>query len=230
MSNLSGKVAFIANANSPVGQACVLKLAAAGTRICASCTDGYPLDGADLSIEISANEAEPWDSAFKACIAELGGLDVLVIPTQAKSSPPIELLGYDVFVESHRSMAIPAFLAQNQGILAMRSLGRGGAVVHVLPAVARAGLGGAVAACTASAGILFSSKSAALECAKEKDGIVVNVVLAGPVEGDPELSYPPGTPVVPPDAVADSVLFFATEGAIYMSGMDMPVDDGFLAQ
>jgi NAD(P)-dependent dehydrogenase (short-subunit alcohol dehydrogenase family) len=230
MSNLSGKVAFIANASSLVGQACASKLAAAGARICGSCTDRYPLDSADLSIEITANEAESWDSAFKTCIAELGSLDVLVIPTQGKSSSSIELLEYDVFVESHRAMAVPAFLAQNQGILAMRSLGRGGAVIHVLPAAARAGLDGAVAACTASAGILFSSKSAALECAKEKDGIVVNAVLAGPVEGEPELSYPPGTPVVPPDAVADAVLFYAAEGAVYMSGMDLPVDDGFLAQ
>ncbi len=175
-------------------------------------------------------DQKSWDTAYKACLNQFGRLDVLVIPTMGESSAPIENLAFDSFVTAHRSMAVPAFFAQSRGILAMREAGQGGAVIHVLPAAARAAVDGAVAACAASAGILFSSKLAALECAKAKDGIVVNTVLVGPVAGTPPLPYPLSIKAISPQSVAESVLFYATDGAAYMSGMDLPVDDWFLAQ
>lgn len=224
MSSLSGKVAFVTRTDGPIGRACVASLAAAGAQVCV-----VGESGGDLAVTVDRHDQGSWDSAFSACIEKLGGLDVLVIPTPAESSEPIEEMKVADFITSHRSMAVPAFLAQNRGIMAMRKTGSGGAVVHVIPAAAKAGLDGAVAACAASAGILFSSKSAALECAKAKDGIVVNAVLVGPVAGEPVLPYPKNVTAVPPQAAADAVLFFATDGAVYMSGMDLPVDDGFLA-
>lgn len=217
MTDLTGKVAFIANAETPTGRACAAKLAEAGATVWSS----GPAEN---------TSADSWASAFQSCIADTGRLDVLVIPTNGEASGPLMDLKLEAFVTTHRGMAVPAFLAQNQGILAMRALGNGGAVIHVIPAAARSALDGAVAACAASAGILFSSKSAALECAKAKDGIVVNAVLAGPVEGEAGLPYPPGIANVSSNAVADAVLFYAAEGAEYMSGMDLPVDDGYLAQ
>ena len=51
----------------------------------------------------------------------------------------------------------------------------------------------------------------------------------GSVEGEPELRYPDGSGPISPDAIAESVLFYAADGAAYMTGMDLPVDDGFLA-
>lgn len=225
MSDLSGKVAFVANADGPIGQACVDKLREAGAQVC---VDGSV--SADLTVQVDRMSPESWDEAFTRCVKGLGGLDVLVIPSSAQSSPSIEETTLDDFKAVHRGMAVPAFLAQNRGILAMRAAGCAGAVVHVIPAAARAALDGASAACTASAGILFSSKSAALECAKAKDGIVVNAVLVGPIEGEDPLPYGDGATVIAPDDVADTVLFYATDGAVYMSGIDLPLDDGYLAQ
>ncbi|MBT4740959.1 MAG: SDR family oxidoreductase [Rhodospirillaceae bacterium] len=224
MTDLSNKVAFVAGARSSIGRACISALRSAGAQICA-----VGAGDADRNLDVDVYDAESWDEAFDTCVKTLGRLDVLVIPTAGKSSPPIEDAALAGFVSTHRAMVVPAFLAQNRGIVAMRKAGNGGAVVHVIPAAARAGLEGAVAACTASAGILFSSKSASLECAKEKDGIVVNAVLVGPVAGEPQLPYPKDVAAVPPQAVADAVLFYATDGAVYMSGMDLPVDGGFLA-
>ncbi|MBK6598114.1 MAG: SDR family oxidoreductase [Proteobacteria bacterium] len=40
----------------------------------------------------------------------------------------------------------------------------------------------------------------------------------------------PGAPSVSPDAVAAAVLFLATDGAAYMTGVELPVDGGWLAQ
>ncbi len=72
-----------------------------------------------------------------------------------------------------------------------------------------------MATSVATAGILYSSKAAALECAREKDGIVVNAVLVGDV---------------PASDIAESVFFYATDGAAYMTGTDLPVDDGYLVE
>ena len=224
MTSLLGKVAFITSAAGALGRACVAALADAGARTCIA-GDGK----ADLLVDVNRHDPASWDAAFATCIEKLGGLDVLVILTSGTPSLSIEEISATEFVAAHRDMAVPAFFAQNRGIVAMRAAGQGGAVVHVLPAAAKAGLDGAVATCTASAGILFSSKSASLECAKAKDGIVVNAVLAGPVAGEPPLPYPQDVAAVPPQSVADAVLFYATDGAVYMSGMDLPVDGGFLA-
>jgi len=225
MTDLNGKVAFIANAGNAVGQACRAKLREAGARICAA-----GADEADLSVSIDPMDPDAWDKAYAQCIDELGGLDVLVIPTLGKISNSIDSESLEDFKETHRGMAVPAFLAQNRGVVSMRSAGQGGAIVHVIPAAARAALDGASAACTASAGILFSAKSASLECAKAKDGIVVNAILVGQLDGEHALPYGADATVIKPEEVADAVLFYATDGAVYMSGMDLPLDGGLLAQ
>jgi NAD(P)-dependent dehydrogenase (short-subunit alcohol dehydrogenase family) len=225
MSDLTGKIAFVANASSAAGQACVAKLKSAGAKVC-----GVDSDAADLGVSVNPMTPESWDEAFQHCIEKLGGLDVVVIETAGEASGSIEDISLADFKAAHRGMVIPAFLAQNRGVIAMRSAGRAGAIVHITPAAARAAMEHAVATCTASAGILFSSKSAALECAKAKDGIVVNTILVGPVEGESALPYDEDVSVIPPHAVADAVLFYATDGAVYMSGMDLPLDGGFLAQ
>lgn len=225
MSDLTGKTAFVANASSAAGQACVAKLKSAGAKVC-----GVDSVAADLSVSVDPMLPESWDLAFQQCIEKLGGLDVLVIETVGQAPGSIADISLADFKAAHRGMVIPAFLAQNRGVIAMRTIGRAGAIVHITPAAARAALDQAVAACTASAGILFSSKSAALECAKAKDGIVVNTILVGPVEGESTLPYGDNVSVIPPDAVADAVLFYATDGAVYMSGMDLPLDGGLLAQ
>lgn len=224
MSDLTGKVAFVTNADSAVGRACVAKLQQAGAQVCA--VGSGP---ADLEVAVDLMSQDSWDEALKLCAEKLGGLDVLVIATPGQASPSIETTTLDDFKSTHRGMAVPAFLAQNRGVLAMRSVDSAGAIIHVLPAAARAALDGAAATCAASAGILFSSKSAALECAKAKDGIVVNTILVGQVDGEPALPYGSGASIIDPAAVADSVLFYATDGAVYMSGMELPVDDGLLA-
>lgn len=225
MSDLTGKVAFIVNAEHAVGQACVAKLRAAGVRICAA-----GAGEADLNVSVDPMDSDSWDTVYTKCINELGGLDVLVIPTLGKASASIESDSLSDFKATHRGMAVPAFLAQNRGVIAMRSTGQGGAIVHVIPAAARAALDGASAACTASAGILFAAKSASLECAKAKDGLVVNAILVGQLDGENALPYGADATVIKPAEVADAVLFYATDGAVYMSGMDLPVDGGLLAQ
>lgn len=225
MSDLTGKVAFVARASSASGHAIIAKFKSAGAKVC-----GVDSDAADLSVSVDATAPESWDQAFQTCRETLGGLDILVIETVGQPSESIEEISLADFKAAHRDMVIPAFLAQNRGVMAMRAAGGSGAIVHITPAAARSAMEKAVVACTASAGILFSSKSAALECAKAKDGIVVNTVLVGPVEGETSLPYGADVEVIPPAAVADAVLFYSTDGAVYMSGMDLPLDGGFLAQ
>lgn len=225
MTDMKSKTVFVAEGANPVAQACVARFRAEGAQICV--VNG---SGGDLGVEVDVQSEASWEAAFATCRAELGGPDIIVIPSFASGSVGIDTLDVEDFVTVHRSMAVPAFLAQNKGILAMRGAGIEGAVIHILPAAARAAVGNAAAVCTAAAGILFSSKSAALECAKAKDGIVVNALLAGPVDDADELDYGVHVESVSPDQIAEAALFFAAEGAVYMTGMDLPVDNGLVAQ
>jgi NAD(P)-dependent dehydrogenase (short-subunit alcohol dehydrogenase family) len=225
MTDLTNKAVFIANGAHPVAQACAAAFRQQGAKACL-----VNADGGDLRVEIDVQDQASWVAAFSACHGALGGPDVLVIPSFGGVSEGIEALKFGEFVAAHRAMAVPAFLAQNQGIIAMRSARVAGAVIHILPAASRVAVGNAAAVCTAAAGILFSSKSAALECAKAKDGIVVNALLAGPVEGAGDVDY--GVPVdsVSPQQIAAAAVFYATDGAAYMTGMDLPIDNGLVAQ
>ncbi len=225
MTGIATKTVFIANGAHPVAQACAAAFRAEGVKVCVA--NG---SGGDLKIDVDVQDQDSWISAFATSHAELGGPDVLVIPSFGSASGGIETLEAEDFVSAHRAMAVPAFLAQNQGILAMRRAGIQGALVHILPAAARSAVGNAAAVCTAAAGVLFSSKSAALECAKAKDGIVVNALLAGPVAGMDDLDYGVHVDAIDPQQIAAAAVFYATEGAVYMTGMDLPIDNGLVAQ
>jgi NAD(P)-dependent dehydrogenase (short-subunit alcohol dehydrogenase family) len=223
VSDFLEKRVFIAGKANEVLLSCAKRFLADGASLCVVTLDTVsepaetPADAgaiASLSFDIDPMNAESWKAAFARCIEELGGLDVIVsICGQAQSSP-IEELSLGEFSSAHRAIVVPAFLAQNLGILAMRSVGSRGALVHVLPSAARMARDGQAAVSVASTGIRYSAKAAALECAREQDGIVVNTVIAGDV---------------PANDVAESVFFYATDGAEYMTGTDMPIDDGLIS-
>ena len=78
----------------------------------------------------------------------------------------------------------------------------GGVIINVTSVLARVAATDCAPVCAAARGVLMSTKSAALECAKAKDNIVVSAVLAGRIEGDPE-HWPdgrllPDAPIITP--------------------------------
>ncbi len=240
MGDLGGKTAFISAATTAVGRACAQALGSSGAALCLADPD---LDAAQhlaaaidapaaLATGLQPQSADSWSTATARCLSEFDRLDVLVLcagPRAAESG--ISDTRLEDFRAALHGVGLAAWLGQKYGVLAMRAAGRGGAVVHVTSVLGRLAAPRAAAVCAGSAGVLMSARAAALECAKAGDGIVVNTVLTGPVAGDEEHCFSaaanvPDAVLVTPQDVAAAVLFYATHGAAYMTGTEIPVDGG----
>ena len=227
MVSISGKIVFVAGANNIVGKSVCAAIGAAGGKVFAV---GDP--GCGSQVSVSPMDDGAWANAFSRCREVHGRIDAVVNARHRSEFGQIAATTPDAFAQAYNDHAIASWLIQKHAVLALRQSG-GGAIVIVTSVLGRVAGAGAAAASAAARGILMSSKSAALECARNRDGIVVNAVLAGRIEGDPT-HWPDGRllpaahPVTPSD-VADSVMFYLTDGAAYMTGSELPVDAGFLA-
>jgi NAD(P)-dependent dehydrogenase (short-subunit alcohol dehydrogenase family) len=217
MGRLAGKVVAVSGADNSVGRAVMDMALAEGARAVALAT---PADEAAAS------------AALDRIVADHGRVDLVVNAARRCARASIAAQSADQFMATFDAIGEAAWLIQKHAILALRRSG-GGVVINVLTVLARVAAPDCSALCAADRGVLMSTKSAALECAKAKDNIVVSAVLAGRIEGDanhwPDGALLPHAPVVTPRDVAGGVLFLATSGAAYMTGVELPVDGGFLA-
>ena len=231
-------VVLITGVTSGIGRATAERFAAEGARV--AVLPGNPGGGSD------ALDPGAWDRAFARETDRLGGLDVVVNARHYVERAWIEGTDGAAFGAAFRRNASANWVVQKAAILALRrarpdggvadeDLARGGArvLINVLPVLARIAAPGCAAVCAAARGLLMSTRSAALECARAHDGLVVSAVLAGRIDGDarhwPDVELLPRAPVVTPADVAAGVLFLATDGAAYMTGVELPVDGGLLA-
>jgi NAD(P)-dependent dehydrogenase (short-subunit alcohol dehydrogenase family) len=213
----------VAGVDNAVGRAVAQRFRRDGASVFEAGGTALPLDPL---------EPASWREAFRRCAQAVGPPGVIVLARQHIARARIESTSRTGFEHAFLAHGTAGWLAQQQAVLALREAG-GGVIVHVLSVLARVAAPGVAALCASSRGLLMSAKSAALECARARDGVVVNVVLAGRIEGDPE-HWPdgallPSAPVVTVDEIAEGVRFMAREGAAYMTGADLPVDGGFLA-
>jgi NAD(P)-dependent dehydrogenase (short-subunit alcohol dehydrogenase family) len=235
MTTLRAKVVLVAGADNIVGAAVVARFGGEGARVVGlRDDDGGGTSGAADTAARAVRPLEPasWQAAFEDCHREHGRVDLFVNARQRVRRGDIRDTGGAAFAAAFREVASANWLAQKHAILALRRCG-GGVLINVIPVLARVAAPSCAALCAAARGLLMSTKSAALECARNRDGIVVSAVLAGRIEGDPE-HWPDGTllpraPAVTAEEVASGALFLATGGAAYMTGVELPVDGGFLA-
>jgi NAD(P)-dependent dehydrogenase (short-subunit alcohol dehydrogenase family) len=116
---------------------------------------------------------------------------------------------------------VRTFLAMKYGIQALRA-GGGGVFINVTSADGRTGAPGAAGRCAAANGVMQMTKCLALECAAKKDGVRVNAILAGAIAQAGAVS--PGTTT--PADLAESIAFLTGPGAVYLTGLLMPVHGG----
>jgi len=236
--NLGGKTAFIAGASSAVGRACAVALAGCGAQICLADDDERRVSDVAatlgmpkvLALPLDFRDEASWRKALEDCLTGLGSLDVLVLcPSGRSGNGAIVDTSLESFRDTLYETGFTAWLGQKQGVLAMRAVARGGAIIHVTSVLGVMAAPGVAACCAGAAGSVMSARAAALECAKAGDGIVVNTVLCGAVEGC-EPGHLPDAPRVQPEDVAAAVVFYATDGARYMTGTELPVDGGLLCR
>ncbi|MCB2108918.1 MAG: SDR family oxidoreductase [Rhodobacteraceae bacterium] len=223
MGKLRKNVVVVAGSENIVGRAVV--------RGCAD--EGAKVVGLERRFEgFARHDPNAWERGFSEVESEFGSVSVFINAHQILKCKSIAALTPQEFQSDFDDLARASWLAQRAAIMALRRNG-GGVIVNITSVLARIAAVDCASLCAAARGILMSTKSAALECARAKDNIVASAVLAGRIEGDPD-HWPDGrilssAPIVSPEDVAAGALFLATDGAAYMTGVEFPVDGGFIA-
>lgn len=243
MAKLDGKVALITGAARGLGAAQARLLALHGAAVViADLRDGQAAEtaqaiavagGAASALHLDVTSEEAWAAAVAEVGRRHGRLDMLVNTAGINLRGPIAATSAADFA----------------AVLAVNLTGPMLGMKHAAPLIARSG-GGSIVNITSNVSLIPSrgasytaskwglrglSKTAALEFAPDR--IRVNCVCPGVVptdinRGQPYLETAPGqTPlgrIATADDIANAVLFLVSDEAAFITGMDMPVDGGFV--
>ncbi len=247
---LKDKVAIISGAASGMGAATARLFAAEGARVVVA--DLLEDEGAELAAEIGAAGGEArfqvldvtseagWDGLIADTIAAYGQLDVLINNAGVSGSHP-DILNIPTWDEQMNVNARGVFLGMRAAIPAMQAAG-GGSIVNISSISGFVGQRFVHMGYNAAKGaVRLATKAAAVQFAH--DGIRVNSVHPGimPAMRTSQMTADPQVrakmiKAVPAgregrvEEVAQANLFLASDDASYITGIELPVDGGFLAQ
>jgi 3(or 17)beta-hydroxysteroid dehydrogenase len=253
MKRLEGKVALITGAASGLGAASARRLHREGAFVVV--TDRDVEKGAAVAASIGegavfhkldvTSEAE-WIAVIDAVVAAQGGLDVLVNNAGVGVLASIEDTSLEAFRFVHAVNTEGVFLGCKHGVRVMKARG-GGSIINLSSVAGIAGAPEMAAYCSSKGAVRTLTKSVAMHCAKKSYGIrcnslhpafidtpmvdaVVNAhsnterARAGLVK-----SIPLGR-LGEADDVAAAVAYLASDDAKFVTGVELPIDGGLLAQ
>lgn len=253
--SLEGAIALVTGAASGIGAACARFLAAAGAVVYCADRDragveavaGAIGDGRGVGLALDVADEPGWDAAMATIRARHRALSVLV---HAAGVSAASALVETSLREWRRVLAVNldgAFLATRHGVQAMRE--HGGAIVLIGSASGIRPAAGAAAYSTSKAGLAMLARTAAKECRDAGLPIRVNVVSPGGVRtpmwrampffqalvaehGSEDAAYAAlaggGPPFAEPEDVARVVLFLVSDAARHVTGVELPMDGGFV--
>ena len=257
MADLSARVALVTGAGSGIGMATARLLAAHGAVVyCADLkladveevTRGDSAAPRLIGIRLDVREEADWDAAVAAVLSEQGRLDTLVHSAGISAASP---LVDTTLTEWRRVLGTNldgSFLAIKHGIRAMRDAG--GAIVVIGSAAGIRPAAGAAAYSSSKAAVSMLVRTAAKECREAELPIRINVVSPGGVKtplwksmpffqylirqhGSEEAAFAAleaesGDRFAEPGEIAQSVLFLVSDTASHVSGVELPVDGGYI--
>ncbi len=193
----------------------------------------------DLDVEylhLDVTSAEDWAAAVAHARSATGRLDVLVNNAGIIHVNPL----LDERLEDwDRTLAVnttSALLGLQACVPLMRDGGRGGSVINVASIFGVVGAAGYSAYSASKGALLALTKTAALELAADR--IRVNALVPGGVstpmnENEPEGGVVPMTPLrrrAHVSEISGVVAFLASDDSSFVTGSELSVDGGFLAQ
>ncbi|MDE0940966.1 MAG: glucose 1-dehydrogenase [Alphaproteobacteria bacterium] len=247
---LQDKVAIVTGAASGMGASTATLFAREGAKVVVA--DLLEVEGAEIvgTIEASggtarfqkldvSNEAE-WSQAIADTIAAYGRVDILVNNAGVSGSHP-DLLNMDTWDKQMSINAKSVFLGMRSVIPGMQAQG-GGSIVNISSISGFVGQDFVHMGYNAAKGaVRLATKAAAVQYAK--DGIRVNSVHPGimpamrtsMMSADPDvrrkmISAIPAGREGRVEEVAYANLFLASDEASYITGIEVPVDGGYLAR
>ena len=198
------------------------------------------IGGQALFVKLDVTSESNWKDCIGETVERFGKLDVLVNNAGILGQTPIEDTPIDEWERIMSVNTTGVFLGTKHSIPEMRKAG-GGSIVNISSIAGMIGSPRGSAYTTSKGGVRLFTKSTALQHAK--DGIRANSIHPGPVDTEmiaENISTPEGRAAsiarVPlgrigtADDVAYGALFLASDEASYMTGSELVIDGGVIAQ
>jgi NAD(P)-dependent dehydrogenase (short-subunit alcohol dehydrogenase family) len=237
---LQNKVVLVTGAASGIGFAVAELFAKEGATVFASDVKSpekpYAAGIEALSLDVTS-EAD-WKAAVAAVIEKAGRLDVLVNNAGIIAYEPLDELGIEAW---NRMIAVDqtgVFLGMREAVRVMRPQGSG-SIVNISSIWGSAAVAGAHSYHAAKGAVRNMSKNAAMTYVG--DGIRVNSVHPGfihtpltdsqaPELNDAVIGMTPMKRGGQPAEIAYGCLFLASDESSYVTGTELVIDGGYLAQ
>jgi 3alpha(or 20beta)-hydroxysteroid dehydrogenase len=251
MTGFAGKIALVTGATSGIGAAVSVKLESSGAVVYGADLKPPGTSGPDSRARftiLDVREEAHWIAALEAILANHGRLDILANCVGVSAGTPLAETALTEWRHVLSTNLDGAFLATKYGIRAMRAAS--GAIVHVGSASGIRPAAGAAAYSTSKPALRMLVRTAAKECRDARLAIRINVVSPAGVRtpmwrtmpffqdlvrthGSEDAAYAAmeaasGGRFIEPDAVARLVCFLASDDALHITGVEVPVDDGYV--
>jgi NAD(P)-dependent dehydrogenase (short-subunit alcohol dehydrogenase family) len=233
MQGIRDKVAIVTGAAGNLGRAAAAAFAAQGARLALVDLDAEALEAARQELPAQSEAAAfPADLIKPASVAEMaervsahfGRIDILAnIAGGFTMGPPVhetEDRDWEFMLDLNARTAFNTCRAVVPHMLS----GGGGRIVNVSARAATEGKAHMAPYCVSKAAVITLTESLAAE--HKDDGINVNCILPGTVDTPQNRAAMPGQDFakwVPPAALADVILFLASDAARCVTGAAVPI-------
>ena len=253
MGRLEGKTALVTGAASGIGLQTSIRLAEEGARV--MMTDINLEEGLQQAEKLGANaaflklditEEEEWISVLDETVKRFGRLDILVNSAGMVLIADVEQITLEDWRKVHAVNLDGTFLGCKHGVRVMKEFGAG-SIINLSSVSGMIG-GFNLAAYNSSKGaVRMLTKSVALHCARAGYGIRCNSIHPTFIETpmlesmildspDPEKTRQTLVRQVPlrrigkPDDVANMIVYLASDESTFVTGTEMVIDGGVIAQ
>ena len=253
MGRLEGKTALVTGAASGIGLQTSIRLAEEGARV--MMTDINLEEGLQQAEKLGANatflklditEEEEWVSVLDETVKRFDRLDILVNSAGMVLIADVEQITLEDWRKVHAVNLDGTFLGCKHGVRVMKEFGAG-SIINLSSVSGMIG-GFNLAAYNSSKGaVRMLTKSVALHCARAGYGIRCNSIHPTFIETpmlesmirdspDPEKARQTLVRQVPlrrigkPDDVANMIVYLASDESTFVTGTEMVIDGGVIAQ
>ena len=236
---LKGKVALVTGASRGIGLGIVERFAEEGATVIAGSTSNpevYRVGVEGVALDVGS-EAD-WKRVVDGILKKHGRIDILVNNAGIifyEQPHELSLANWETVVRVNQT---GVFLGMREVIPAMRTQ-KAGSIINISSIWGHAAVGGGFVYHATKGAVSIMSKNAAITYVG--DGIRVNSLAPGFIDTPLTQSQDPGmnafvvsmTPMKragTPREIANGALFLASDESSFMTGTDLVIDGGYLAQ